>query len=76
MSCCIKCGKHGAGPYCNYCQGERNLTEKINTMDRYHIVGLLEGIGIACYDDESTAELREALQESVEGGDISEEDLE
>jgi len=55
--------------------GGMSLTKKIEKMGRDDIVPLLENIGIACYDDESTVVLREALQDSVEAGDISEDQL-
>ena len=48
---------------------------------RETVIELLESIGVACYDEESTEELAEAAAESVESGDIdftdySEDDVE
>lgn len=37
---------------------------------REYIIRLLEGVGVACYDDEETEELAEAAVESVATGDI------
>lgn len=42
----------------------------INWMERETIVQHLEGVGIACHDNESTDELREALRENVMDGTI------
>jgi hypothetical protein len=39
-------------------------------MKRDELVSELESIGVACYDDENTAELREAYVESVTAGDL------
>lgn len=44
--------------------------KQINQLNREQIIELLEGIGIACFDDESTQLLREALFESIESGEI------
>ena len=43
----------------------------INWLDRKDIVKLLEGNGMACYDSESTDDLRDTLRQCVEDGDIS-----
>lgn len=43
----------------------------INWLGRDKIVALLEGNGMACYDSESTDDLREALKECIKDGDIS-----
>lgn len=40
------------------------------TMDRADLVAALEGIGIACYDEESNDTLAEAYAESMESGDL------
>lgn len=42
----------------------------INWMDRKQIVALLENFGFACYDSESTDELRDAVRENVADGTI------
>jgi hypothetical protein len=39
-------------------------------MDREQVVELLEGAGLACYDSETTDELREALAQNVMDGTI------
>lgn len=46
------------------------IWKTVNNLDRIEIVALLESIGIACYDDESTQLLREALVESIISKDI------
>jgi len=43
---------------------------RINWLGRNQIVELLESVCIACYDSESTDELREALQSNIEDGTI------
>lgn len=48
---------------------------RINWLSRQEIVNLLEGAGFACYDSESTDNLREALRSSIKDGDILEEDI-
>lgn len=53
-----------------------DISKIINWMNREEVVELLEGEGIACYDSESTDELREALLASVQDGSISVEALE
>jgi hypothetical protein len=42
----------------------------INWMDRTQIVALLENFGFACYDRETTDELRDAVRENVADGTI------
>jgi len=42
----------------------------INQLDREQIVKILEEYGFACYDSESTDELREALRSNIEDGTI------
>lgn len=46
----------------------------INWLERAEIVSILESYGFACYDSESTDELREALKANVEDGTISMEE--
>ncbi len=41
---------------------DQKIHIRINQLDRQQIIDLLESIGIACYDHESTKELREALR--------------
>ena len=53
----------------------RNLRERLNRLDRSQIVTLLESVSIACYDSESTDELREALAVNIEDGTIDESSL-
>jgi len=53
-----------------------DIWKQINQLDRERIVLLLEGIGIACYDDESTQLLRECLYENIESGNIDTYQLE
>lgn len=49
----------------------------INWLERQRIVDILEvNGGIACYDSESTDELREALRVNIEDGTINPEVLE
>ena len=50
---------------------EQNIHTAINWLDRERIVELLERNGMACYDTESTDNLRETLRECVEDGDIA-----
>jgi len=63
---CNECGENEDD--CE-CEEEENWWPEINKLHRETVIRLLEGIGVACYDDESTQLLREALHESV-GGDI------
>lgn len=44
-------------------------------LSRERCISLLEGIGIACYDEESTGLLREAVWENVKDGNLSRDDL-
>lgn len=44
--------------------------KQINWMDRSEIVGLLESVGIQCYDSESTADLKSELINNVLDGTI------
>lgn len=52
------------------------LRKTINWLSRSEVVSLLESIGIACYDEETDTLLRDALQENVESGEISEASVE
>lgn len=47
-----------------------DIWKQINQLEREQIVSLLEGIGTACFDDESTQLLGECLFESIESGNI------
>lgn len=49
---------------------DQAIHARINWMDREEVVALLENVGIACYDSESTDELRDALRENVMDGTI------
>lgn len=48
---------------------------RINWLDRTQIVEALEGVGIACFDSETTEDLREALRENVLDGTINPDTL-
>lgn len=54
---------------------EPEWMQAVSKMDRERVVELLEGISIACYDDESTEELREALIENVKDGNLDRDDV-
>jgi len=47
-----------------YCQAS------LERQGRGAVVEMLEGIGVACYDEEGVEELAEAAVDSVEAGDI------
>ncbi len=49
---------------------KQEIHTQINWLDREQIVQLLEGNGMACYDSESTDNLRETLRQCVQDGDI------
>ena len=49
-------------------------TNPVDVLIREQLIAGLESIGVACYDDESTEDLREAFQDSVESGDLDGED--
>lgn len=53
-----------------------SLRKAINWLSRSEVESLLEGIGIACYSEESDTELRDALFENVECGEIDKESVE
>ncbi len=50
---------------------EQSKHTAINWMERQEIVSILENNGFACYDRESTDDLREALREGIEDNSIS-----
>lgn len=54
---------------------KQKIHTAVNWLSREQIVTLLEGNGMACYDSESTDDLRDALRECVANGDISPNDL-
>jgi hypothetical protein len=53
----------------------QDVRTAINWLDRADMVALLEGVGIAVYDTESTRTLKEAIFENVMDGTIEEADL-
>ncbi len=55
---------------------EQSTHTTINWLDREKVVTLLEGNGMACYDTESTDDLKETLRQCVTDGDITLEELE
>lgn len=55
---------------------ENNLARKrLNWMDRADIEKLLESIGIASYDDETTDELKDAVVQNINDGNLDIDDL-
>lgn len=50
---------------------DQNIHKAINWLDRKQIVEILENYGFACYDSESTDELRDALRANIEDGTIN-----
>lgn len=52
-----------------------DLRKTINWLSRSEVETLLNGIGIACYTEESDTFLRDTLQENVECGEISVESV-
>lgn len=52
-----------------------SLSKAINWLDRDQVVEILERYGFACYDTESTDDLREALKTNVKDGTIDETDI-
>ena len=54
----------------------QDINSIINFADRERIVELLEQYGFACYDSESTEELRDALRANVDDGTISKTEVE
>lgn len=55
---------------------DQNIHTTINWLDREDIVRILESYGFACYDSETTDDLREALRINVMDGTIPITDLE
>jgi hypothetical protein len=45
------------------------VDDYLDGLNRDEVVEILEGLGIACYDDESTKLLKDCLRESIESGD-------
>jgi hypothetical protein len=45
-------------------------TAAVELMEREELVAALEGIGVACYDDEPIEDFVESYVDSVEAGDI------
>lgn len=54
---------------------EQRIHTAINWLSRQQIVDLLEGNGAACYDSESTDDLRATLTECIANSDISPNEL-
>jgi len=54
---------------------KQSVHTRINWLHRRQIENLLECHGFACYDSESTDDLREALRECVMDGEIEETEL-
>ena len=50
---------------------KQEIHKAINWLDHSEIVNILESYGFACYDNESTDDLREALRENIADGTIS-----
>jgi len=49
---------------------EGDLAREINWLDRTQVIQILEDYGFACYDNESTDELRNALRTNIDDGTI------
>lgn len=49
---------------------DQETHKAVNWLDREQIVKILEDYGFACYDSESTDELREALRANIADGTI------
>lgn len=49
---------------------DQEIHKAINWLDREKIVEILESYGFACYDKETTDELRDALRENIADGTI------
>lgn len=47
-----------------------DIRTRLNWMDRADFVAMLEGVGIACFDTESTDSLKEAVFVNIEDGTI------
>lgn len=48
----------------------QDIHKAINWLDREKVVKILEGYGFACYDSESTDDLKSALRENIIDGTI------
>lgn len=48
---------------------------RLNWMDRSEVEALLYAVGIACYESETTDELRDAVAANIEDGTIPEDAL-
>lgn len=48
----------------------QNINKAINWLDREKVVKILEEYGFACYDSESTDDLKIALRENIIDGTI------
>lgn len=44
--------------------------EALQTLDREVLIQMLEGIGCACYDEETEETFAESIVDSIEAGDI------
>jgi hypothetical protein len=53
----------------------KNLRACINWLDRKDMVSMIEGIGSAVYESESTEDIRDTLFECVQSGDIDEQSI-
>lgn len=49
---------------------DQEIHKAINWLDREQIVKILENYGFACYDSESTDDLREDLRANIADGTI------
>ena len=49
---------------------DQEIHTAINKLDRARIVKIHEDYGFACYDTESTDDLRESLRSNIEDGTI------
>lgn len=54
---------------------EQELHDRARKVSREKVVEALEGVGIACYESESTDELREALVANILDGTLTEDAL-
>ena len=48
----------------------QDIHKAINWLDREKVVKILEDYGFACYDSESTDDLKNALRENIADGTI------
>jgi len=49
---------------------DQKIHTAINWLDRDQILGILESIGIQCYDSESDDYLRDVIRENIEDGTL------